>query len=394
MHTWTVHSARRHGSAWLTLAIAAFLCWPAQASANVCDYPKPEVSDRTSGDPAQRYRRARTLAADGEYDAAIQKYRALSAEHPGNADYLFGEAQVRFWSGNSACALELLQVAKELAPGYEALWKLEYQVLRSDKQPGSRDELDAFRSAANQQFPGAAWLRAEQAKEAARWGWETGLNRESLDNGAADWQDVYAYLDRRSPSGDVLSLKLTEHRRFSVTDNEFAMAGALKLADHWMLSGAIALSPDAAFLAESVVDLAASRQLSDGWLVGADVRHRRYAENDVSTWGLNVERYFGRFRAAYHIDNTRLSSSSSFTHQGVLDYYASSGSRYALTIAAGDEVEIIAPGQLLEMEITAVAVKGQHPLSERLSVLWRLGTHRQGSIYRRSSVGLSIAGEF
>ncbi|MEX2496234.1 MAG: YaiO family outer membrane beta-barrel protein [Woeseia sp.] len=391
---WTVHSAGRHGSTWLTLIAAAFLCTPAQASADVCEYPKPKVSDRTSGDPAQRYRRARSLAADGEYDAAIQKYRALSAEHPRNVDYLFGEAQVRFWSGNSACTLELLHAAKELAPGYEALWQLEYQVLRSDKRPGYRDELDAFRSAVHERFPGAAWLRAEQAREAARWGWETGLNRDRLDNGAADWQNIYAYLDRRSPSGDVLSLKLTEHRRFSLTDNELALAGALKLTDYWILSGAIALSPDAAFLAESVVDFAATRQLKKGWLVGADVRQRRYAENDVSTWGLNVERYFGKFRAAWHIDNTRLSSSSSFMYQGVLDYYASSGSRYAVTIAAGDEVEIIAPGQLLEMEITAVAVKGQHPLSERLSVLWRLGTHRQGSIYRRSSVGLSIAGEF
>jgi YaiO family outer membrane protein len=143
-----------------------------------------------------------------------------------------------------------------------------------------------------------------------------------------------------------------------------------------------------------VIDAGAGKQLGNGWLVGVDVRYRRYPNDTVNTWGIDVERYFGSFRAAYHIGNTRLSTSSSFVHSGVLNYYAESGSRYGLTVAAGDEVEIVAPGQLLEMDISAVGLSGRHPLGERLSILWRVGTHRQGSIYRRNSVGLSIAGDF
>jgi YaiO family outer membrane protein len=173
-----------------------------------------------------------------------------------------------------------------------------------------------------------------------------------------------------------------------------AIGAASKPAGFWRVGGALRLSPNADFLPELVVDAGASRQLGNGWTTGVDLRYRSYAEDAVSTWGLNVEHYFGSFRAAYHIDNTRLSSSSSFTHRGVLNYYSQSGSQYGLTIAAGDEVEIIAPGQLLEMDISAVALSGRHPLGERLSVLWRAGTHRQGSIYRRNNVGLSIAGEF
>jgi len=46
------------------------------------------------------------------------------------------------------------------------------------------------------------------------------------------------------------------------------------------------------------------------------------------------------------------------------------------------------------MDTSAIAMSGQHPLGNGLSILWRLGTHRQGSIYRRNSIGLSIAGEF
>jgi YaiO family outer membrane protein len=110
--------------------------------------------------------------------------------------------------------------------------------------------------------------------------------------------------------------------------------------------------------------------------------------------GLHAEHYFGRFRAAYRLQSARLAGESSLTHSGALNYFADSGNRYGLTIAVGEEVEIIAPGRLLSMDTSAISLSGQHPLRNGLSILWQVGTHQQGSIYRRNSVGLSIAGEF
>jgi YaiO family outer membrane protein len=398
----TINPVRRPGGATLAVLVTVCFSTTAWAGSGACDAgPAPlDAEQAVDFDARQTFQRARTFAVDGEYDAAIREYRRLAVQHPDDVDYMFGEAQVRFWSGENECALQLVSRARQLAPDYEDVWKLEYRVLQamrgldsSDIQVGAA-RLASFKGAADARFPGAAWLRETPADDAAVLRWETGIDRESLDNGAADWQNIYAYLDRRSADGNLLSLTLTEHRRFSLVDNEVAVGAAFRFARSWLVDGALRSSPNADFLAEFVVDAGAKRQLGNGWLAGVDLRHRQYPNDTVNTWGLNVERYFGSFRAAYHVGNTRLSTSSSLVHSGVLNYYAESGSRYGLTMAAGDEVEIVAPGQLLEMDISAVAVSGRHPLGERLSVLWRVGTHRQGSIYRRNSVGLSIAGEF
>jgi YaiO family outer membrane protein len=374
---------------------------PAWAEPDACDAaPAPAITEHAGDfDTRQGFQRARSLARDGNYDAAILEYRRLSARHPDDVDYLLGEAQVRFWTGDNECALNLTSRARRLAPDYEDVWRLEYRVLQAINAPGGESRegatrLESFKGEANARFPGATWLRTTTASDGAGLRWETGINRESLDNGARDWQDVYAYVDRRSANDNLMSLTLTEHRRFSLVDNEIVFGGAFRFGRSWLFDGALRLSPDADFLAEVVIDAGAGKQLGNGWLAGVDVRHRQYPNDTVNTWGIEVERYFGSFRAAYHIGNTRLSTSSSFVHRAVLNYYAESGSRYGLTVAAGDEVEIIAPGQLLEMDISAVALSGRHPLGERLSVLWRVGTHRQGSIYRRNSVGLSIGGDF
>jgi YaiO family outer membrane protein len=345
-------------------------------------------------DSRERFRRARALAQQGDFERALVEYGVLTAQHPDNVDYLFGEAQARFWSGDSPCALQFATRARQLAPDYEDVWRLEYQILQSNVEFAGSERLDLFRTTANARFPSADWLRQDRNEESPSYRWEFGFNSESLDNGAANWQNVYAYMDRRTANDSVLSVTLTEHRRFSLTDVETAIGGGMTVAGSWLLDGAIRTSPNAEFLPEIVVDAGASRLLGRGWIAGFDLRHRRYPDDIVNTFGLNVELYFGSFRAAYHIDNTRLASSASLTHRGVLNYYTETGTQYGLTVAAGDEVEIVAPGQLLEMDISAVALSGRHPLTERFSILWRVGTHRQGSIYRRNNVGLSIAGEF
>lgn len=347
-------------------------------------------------DSQERFQHARTLAQQGNFERALVEYGILTSQYPDNVDYLLGEAQVRFWSGDSRCALLFTTRARQLAPDYEDVWRLEHQILQSNFDSSSSERLDAFRRTAHARFPSADWLRHDRNEESPgpRYSWEFGFNRESLDNGAADWQSVYAYIDRRTANDSVMSVALTEHRRFSLTDIETAVGGGMTVAGSWLLDGAVRVSPNAEFLPDVVVDAGISRLLGNGWIAGFDLRHRRYPDDTVNTFGLNVEYYFGSFRAAYHIDNTRLSSSASFTHRGVLNYYTESGTQYGVTVAAGDEVEIVAPGQLLEMDISAVALSGRHPLSERFSILWRVGTHRQGSIYRRNNVGLSIAGEF
>jgi YaiO family outer membrane protein len=344
--------------------------------------------------PAERFECARRLAESGDYAAALRGYEELSGRYPDNVDYLFGAAQARFWSGDLEGALRLLPRARRLAPDYEAVWRLEYQVLASLDGPDLEARRQTFRSAALQRFPDAAWLQHEPARPPVRLSWEVGMNVDSLDNGAEDWQHVYAQIDRRSPAGNIASLTVSEHRRFGLADPELAIGGSFKPFEDWVVDGGLRYSPNAEFLPQTTAELGFARVLERGWVVGADVRQRRYADDSVDTFGIEVQRYFGRFHASWHLQNTRLGSASSLVQVAAGNYFTESGSRYGVTVAAGEEVEIAAPGQLLEMDISALAVSGSHPLGEHLAVLWRVGTHRQDAFYRRTTVGLSIAGQF
>lgn len=343
--------------------------------------------------PAERFLCARALVQEERFDAAGDIYRSLSSQFPDNVDYVFGEAQARFWSGNSRRALELVSRARHLAPDYEDVWALEYRILAAAPE-GKQRQLGEFRRAARSRFPNAEWLKAAEAPADATWSWESGINRETLDNGAPDWQTLYAHVDRRTPEDGVLFLGVAEHRRFSLSDIEISGGGGAKFADTWLVDGMLRITPGADFLPETVIGATIGRILGHGWIAGGGAGRRWYADDSVDTIGVHVERYFGRFRAALNVDNTRLEAASTFTYRGVLDYFADSGSRYRLTVAAGDEVEVIAPGRLLDMDVSAVALSGRHPIGNRLSVTWRVGTHRQGSLYRRNHFGLSIAGEF
>lgn len=382
-------SVRRSPVASLTAAVIMLGAAVVSAAADPCGTAGPDAEARR----AERFHCARTLAREGRFDAAAAVYAALSAQFPDNVDYVFGEAQARFWSGDAEPALERVSRARQLAPDYEDVWALEFRIL-SSLSPRNERRLSDFRRAAASRFPGAEWLKEAERAADAVWYWEGGISRETLDNGAPDWQSLYAHVDRRTPEDGVLSLTVTEHRRFSRADIEIAAGGGLKLADTWLVDGVLRLGPGADFLPETVVNAAIGRILGQGWIVGGGVGRRRYVDDSVDTVGVHVERYFGRFRAALNVDNTRLDEASTFSYRGALDYYAASGARYGLNIAAGDEVEVIAPGQLLDMDISAVAVSGRHPVGDRLGIVWRVGTHRQGSLYRRNHLGLSIAGEF
>ena len=342
----------------------------------------------------ERFECARRLAQDGQFEAALREYRELGERYPDNVDYLFGEAQVRFWSGDPEGALRLLPRARRLAPHYEAVWQLEQQVLAAYDGPDAGSRREAFRSDALQRFPGAAWLRGEPARPAASLSWAIGMNVDTLDNGAQDWRHLHAGIDRRSPAGHVLSLAVSEHRRFGLADSELAVGGSLELPADWHVHATLGTSRNAEFLPETTIATGVARALEHGWVLGADFRQRRYANNTVDTSGVNVQRYFGRFRAAWQLQNTRLDSASSIVQVATVDFFPDSGSRYGLTVAAGDEVEIVAPGQLLEMDVSAVTLSGTHPLNQRFEIGWRVGTHRQGSFYRRNTIGLSIAGQF
>jgi YaiO family outer membrane protein len=344
-------------------------------------------------DTDARFDRARELTKTRSYSKALEEYRILLAVEPGNVDYLFGSAQALFWSGETDTALRCLDLARGLAPDYEDLWAFQLGVLNSRPGITARRLSEEFRAEAQSRFPDADWL-SRQPPAITRYRWELGIDREYLDNGSPDWNGSYAYVGRRSDSGTLVYLTAATCERFGLRDAEFGIGSSFEVARAWFAAAALSISSAPNFLASSTVDVSVGRKFHDGWVLGLRGRSRNYADIDVTSVAFDVERYFGRFRLGYSIDNARLANELTVTHKIVFGFYAESGSQIGLTVATGEEAEVVNPGQLLKTTINAFALSGRYPINDYLSVVWRLGTHRQGSIYRRNNIGVSIAGGF
>ena len=121
-------------------------------------------------DAAARFLEARLLGWTEDYAGALEVYETLLDREPTNADYLLGKGQVLLWMGRPGDAQAVLERARQLAPDYEELWRLELnaRIARAGSVPDP--ELVAFADAAQARFPDAAWARYEPLSSRARLG--------------------------------------------------------------------------------------------------------------------------------------------------------------------------------------------------------------------------------
>ena len=341
-----------------------------------------------------RFDCASMLARAGDYNLAVALYTTLIIESSDNIDYWFGLAQAQFWSGDVRGSLETVANARSIAPHYEDVWKLELQILDSQGGNAAGRKAQKLRAAAEDQFPAASWIYRGALGRRPKYRWEAGADFEGLDNGASDWQRVYARVDRSFGAANSVFLRLAEYERFDQRDSDLEFGATFMFSERWIVSGAITLSASPDFLPETIVNVRLNRKLPDGWLVGLVIQDRKYPIEDVISNGLVIERYFGKFHAVYRLEESRLSGQDSWNHRTSLNFYPDIGGNYGLIVTAGDETEVVAPGQLLNTDVNSIVITGRHPVGKDTSILWRLGSYRQGSLYRRNMVGLSVAGAF
>ena len=353
------------------------------------------VADTLDSRPAEHQLQfAREAAHAGDFDRAMQEYAMLLLDEPDNVDYVFGYAQALFWSGNIAQSLHFLELARKLAPDYEDIWILEYRAQLSSAGNQSSASVDQFRQMAAERFPGAEWHRKADKTVSKKYRWEFYAGREYLENGAPDWEQVSASFGRNLTKKALVTLSASTLSRFGMRDTLFRMGGSLELGASWAANGGFAVSSSPNFLPNNAIDLGLSRRLEHGWVAGVRWRRHDYEIAPVISFGLVTERYFGKYRIAYSLDSARLSSEQAVVHTMTLNFYADSGSQIGVILAAGEEVEIVGPGQLLKTDVNSIGLAGRHLINKHLSLGWRLATHRQGHFYRRNAIGISISGGF
>lgn len=341
-----------------------------------------------------RFQSARAAAQAGEYELAKQEYARLMLEEPDNVDYMFGYAQVLFWSDDIPRSRRFLEQARKLAPDYEVVWKLEYRALLILSGDQSNVSVDHYREMAAQRFPHAEWYRKVEQIDPTNYHWEFSASREQLDNDTPDWEQAGARFGRKVAATAMLYLAASTYSRFGATDTQFGLGSVVPAIGKWTIMGGVTVSSSPNFLPDTELDLGINRRFDHGWVGGIRWRHRDYTSSPVDSFAAVVERYFGDYRVAYSLDSAHLSSEHAIVHVVAASFYPESGFQLGVTLAAGEEIEMIAPGQLLKTDVTSVAISGRHPVSNYLSVGWRLTTHRQGALYRRTGIGVSVSGDF
>ncbi len=385
---------------WLLVqtAAGANVMEQAQAAADAADYASATelLQSRLAEQPYDsdaRFLLARVYGWDGNYDAALAEYDFLLALHPEDVDYVFGRALVLNWSGSVDQALVELARARDLAPDYEDVWRIEYSLRRVHPTNAAADQ--AFRRAALSRFPDADWLAQPPAADSAT-GAVTQLSfgavRESLSRPVPDWNSHFVELRRLRPAHGSVYGRIQSEQRFGRRDLLLGGGGDWLISDRWSAGVDLLYGHDNVFMPAWTATGWTSVALANGWDGRLALRHREYDDTRVTSTAWQVGRYFGRFRAAYTVDFSRLRGDSvSAAHIGQLHYFASDRTRLDLTVATGEEAEAIDADRVLRTDVRSVTVGVRQSLGERWQLAAWTGSHRQGDLYTRRYVGFSLA---
>jgi YaiO family outer membrane protein len=347
-------------------------------------------------DEEARFALARVRGWAGDYAGALAEYDTLVTASPSNADYLLGRAQVLAWERRDREALADLARARTLAPDYEAVWQLEATVLA--RSPSGRDELEQLRAEAAQRFPESNWWRPAETP-APRMPTRTlvtgGTERAQLSNGSPDWTRDFVEITHTLESGSNLHATVTQEQRFGATEVQLRAGADWRLQRSWSAGFEVGGDGDAEFSPRRAYSAWALRGLPHGWETELRLRYFAYASSDVLSTGTSFARYFGDFRAAYSLDVAQLDGGeSAATHGASLAYYGLRHTQLSVTLFTGQEIEAVAPGDVMRTDVHGFDAQVRHSFSVRWTASLWLGSHQQGDLYRRRDVGVSLSAGF
>jgi YaiO family outer membrane protein len=354
-----------------------------------------ELSERLRASPEDaeaRFSRARVSGFLGDYEAALADYDRLVERDPANVDYVFGRAQALAWLARDQLALAELERAILLAPDYEAVWRLKFAILARLPDTGTAERVEALRHEAARRFPDSGWWQEPAPAPTRAWTLVAGGAVEDLSNGLPGWNNQFVELQWRQSDAVSYNARFARANRFDVVDTQLGIGAEFRLDERWFAGISVAGGADADFAAARSFAAHLGRQLEAGWVADLRISHREFETATVSSYAIATEKYFGDYRAAYTLSLTHLhGATDSVGHVASLTWYASERNAFGVSLAAGEEAEAIAPGQVLETDVSGVSLTGRHRINDRISISWWAGTHEQGDFYRRDFIGLAAS---
>ncbi|NDY41621.1 YaiO family outer membrane beta-barrel protein [Dissulfurirhabdus thermomarina] len=345
-------------------------------------------------DDDSRFLLARVLAWQGHHGAALEQYDRLLRSEPANADFLLEKGRTLLWAGRPRAAADVLARARELAPDYAEVRRLEILALRRVDTPAAHRAADRLLAEARTRFPEEDWPPGPGDRP--RWQLAAGARVSALDNGYDDWTEFGLRLDGLA-AGDRFHGQIRQTRRYGRTDREVAVGGAFPIAPRLELVLDLRASPTHRVLCKWAAEGGLEARPGGGWVVSARVRRTEYDTSRDLRGAFTLERYAGAWHAAYTLTATRLAGGGTAVGQRArLDrsYGADGRSLVGLTWAVGEEVENIGPDNLLESHVWALILSGRHWVTARWGLWWSAGIHHQDDFYDRREAGLGLLVRF
>jgi YaiO family outer membrane protein len=221
---------------------------------------------------------------------------------------------------------------------------------------------------------------------------EAGGTYEHLTDDKPDWKSLYLDAMQSFAPRQTLYGTARETERFDLRDFELAAGYAHPLGARWTAVIEASYSPDHHVLAETS-GFGQVHWTAGGWVLNGGGRFSSYTDKDTRVWTAGVERYVGRFRAAYTYYNGKPEdASSASSHRLGFDYYYfDERSRVGVAVSWGREVENVGPPTgIVISDVRSISLVGRHWFTPDWAIAWEFGTHEQGELYRRTGgrVGL------
>ena len=351
------------------------------------------------GDEAVRFLYARVLAWNGRWQDSIAEYDALLSRQPDNADYLLGQARVRYWQADFEAALSQLQRARQLAPEYQAVWDLETRVLAARAGQGDRQQFDELVGQARVRWPEADWPAWPEtpapASGRARRYVEAGAGYQDLTDGLPAWSSVY--VRAASPLGTRAQAYggLSQESRFDERDTELRAGVGWPVAGKMAASVEASMSPGADVLPEWSLYGGLEYPLGQGYGLAAGWRHSAYASSDLDILTVAADKSFGDFRAAWTLYFSKLQGADlTIATQFRIDRYYARDNHVGLLLAVGRETESIGQGQFIEDDTVTIGATGLHRLNAAWAISWDVIVHDRSDTYRRGGFRVGLRRNF
>lgn len=395
---------------------------------------------KRSGDTDARFELARALARQNKFSAATREYTRLLKKYPDNPDYLLGMAQVKLWSGQPQEALPYLAQARQLAPGYADVWRVEIQALMA---LGGDVKARTIRDMARQKFPAEDWVFAQletavalpsvtSAKREAEENpvsahatdststlispltvaaspipvpatpaayrqteLEVGVSHERLTGGLPAWRSRYVLGEHRKANDETFYGGLRETDRYKLIDREAHVGIGVRLTSEMRLQVEAGASSTHRILPSKYGVVQFQLQPTASWTLTGGWRRSAYDLGMTSVVHLSADRYFGNERLSYTLYSGGPDGSGKVpSHRLQWAHYYGERSWVGISFNTGRETESLGTSNFLTSRVQGLNLAGRHRLDGNWALTWEAGRVRQGDAYTRSGARLGLRYSF